>query len=107
MITRSGAKLLDFGVARLRDEFGAPAGGGTPHYAAPEELRGEPDDPRSDIYALGLVLSEMADEPMPAELARVVQNCLHADADERWQTAHDVALQLESMRAASMPVAVP
>ncbi len=107
MITRSGAKLLDFGVARLRDEFRAPAAGGTPHYAAPEALRGEPDDPRSDIYALGLVLSEMADEPMPAGLARVVEHCLHADADERWQTAHDVALQLESMRAESMPVAGP
>ena len=107
MITRSGAKLLDFGVARLRDELGTPAGGGTPHYAAPEQLRGEPDDPRSDIYALGLVLSEMADEPIPAELARIVTNCLHGDADERWQTAHDVALQLESMPAASMAVASP
>jgi Tol biopolymer transport system component len=96
MMTRGGVKLLDFGVARLRGEM-RPVAGGTPHYAAPEQLRGEPDDPRSDIYALGLVLAEMASQPLAPALARVVENCLHADADDRWQTAHDVALQLESI----------
>jgi eukaryotic-like serine/threonine-protein kinase len=71
MLTRSGSKLLDFGVAKLRP---APAVGttatvtestpltdrgiivGTPQYMAPEQLEGNEADARSDVFALGLVL---------------------------------------------------
>jgi serine/threonine protein kinase len=57
-------KLLDFGIASLRD--GAPqrltdTGGvlGTPHYMSPEQCLGEPLDGRADVYSLGIVLYEM------------------------------------------------
>jgi serine/threonine-protein kinase len=59
VLTESGAKLLDFGIARLHD---APATTvhGTLAYTAPEVLRGEPPDARSDIFSFGATLYEMA-----------------------------------------------
>jgi eukaryotic-like serine/threonine-protein kinase len=76
MITRSGVKLLDFGVAKLRPVSAAAgelptrataaepltAAGtilGTLHYMAPEQLEGKDADARADIFALGTVLHEM------------------------------------------------
>ena len=71
MLTRSGAKLMDFGLAR--EEAHSPSGNtstavalteagtivGTAPYMSPEQLRGLPADTRSDIFALGAVLYEM------------------------------------------------
>ncbi len=53
-----GVKVLDFGLAHV---FGAggPAGSGTPGYMAPEQRRGEPEDARTDVFALGVLLHEM------------------------------------------------
>src|SRR5207302_8658759 len=62
MVTRSGVKVLDFGLAKTqRDETLTPSRAimGTPAYMAPEQLQGKEADARSDIYALGLVLYEM------------------------------------------------
>ncbi|CAN5686273.1 hypothetical protein BH24ACI4_BH24ACI4_23660 [soil metagenome] len=72
MMTRSGVKLLDFGLAQLRGSAGAAAADssagslttpgmvfGTLPYMSPEGLRGEPADARSDIFALGVLLHEM------------------------------------------------
>jgi serine/threonine protein kinase len=136
MMTREGAKLLDFGLAKA----GAPpeeAGGltasptvtspltaegtivGTYEYMAPEQLEGQEADARSDIFAFGAVLYEMAtgrraftgktqasliasilkDEPRPvsasqpaapAALDRLVRKCLAKDPEDRWQTARDL-----------------
>jgi len=77
MLTKSGAKLMDFGLAKpAQAAFIASAGVGTPtlsnrltvegtivgtlQYMAPEQLEGKDADPRSDIFGLGAVLYEMA-----------------------------------------------
>ncbi len=146
MLTKSGVKLLDFGLAK----FQAAARGdalsgvsrlatqaqasqpltergtvlGTFQYMAPEQLEGGEADSRSDIFAFGAVLYEMAtgrkafsgksqasligsilrDDPpsvnevapmTPPALNRVIKTCLAKDPEDRFQTAHDVKLQLQ------------
>ena len=67
MQTRPGedfAKVLDFGIAKLRDDIAAGQTGtgaivGTPNYLAPEQARGAPLDPRADLYATGCLLYEL------------------------------------------------
>ena len=141
MLTKSGVKLLDFGLAKAlpgadRDPAltamatsSQPLTGhgtivGTLHYMAPEQLEGKDADTRSDIFAFGAVLYEMVTrrkafegksaatviaaivereppaikelQPMaPPALDRVVKICLAKDPDDRWQTAHDVGLELK------------
>ncbi|HEX7702740.1 MAG TPA: serine/threonine-protein kinase, partial [Kofleriaceae bacterium] len=57
MLSWSGeVKLTDFGIAALAGEAASVIG--TPGYMAPEQARGEPTDPRADIYAVGMVLRE-------------------------------------------------
>jgi len=148
MLTKSGAKLMDFGLARATGLAG-PAGAsgatvlamtqsptmaapltaegtivGTFQYMSPEQLEGKEADARSDLWALGCVLYEMAagkrafegrsqatlisaiisGEPrplselaplVPAALERVVKQCLAKDPDERWQSAGDLKHALE------------
>ena len=140
MLTKSGAKLLDFGLAK---PVATPASAaltamatesrpltaegtivGTFHYMAPEQLEGKEADARSDIFGFGAVLYEMATgkkafegkttasviaavlaseptpistlQPMtPPALERVVKTCLAKDPEERFQSAHDLNLQLK------------
>jgi serine/threonine protein kinase len=85
---------------------------GTLRYMAPEQVKGEHTDFRTDIYAFGLVLFEMltgrqaldGHDHEPASLARalpsapgwlhdLVARCLTANPDERWQTARDILLE--------------
>ena len=144
MLTKSGAKLMDFGLAKtamvkvdssssLTVTLSTPAGShpltaagtvmGTFQYMAPEQVEGKEADARSDVFALGAVLYEMATGkrafegktaasamaavmerspeaissllPMaPAGLDHVVQGCLTKDPDERWQSAGDIAREL-------------
>jgi Tol biopolymer transport system component len=141
MLTHSGAKLMDFGLARAMPLVGEPSNlnssltlsrslttegtlVGTFVYMAPEQLEGKEADARSDLWALGCVLYEMATgqrafdgksqasligtimhaDPLstasaptltPLGLDRVVKACLAKNPDERIQTAHDVKLQLQ------------
>ena len=140
MITpKRGAKVLDFGLARsidtnqidalshsqrsLTDE-GLIAG--TLPYMAPELLRGQRGDHRSDIWALGVLLYEMLSgrrpfngatgfevsaailhqppealpQTVPADMRAVIQRCLEKNPAARYQQASDVSLALEEMKQA-------
>jgi Tol biopolymer transport system component len=144
MLTKTGVKLLDFGLASLtrpaershEDLLSAPTRSealtgigtilGTVPYMAPEQLEGKPADARSDIFSFGAVLYEMlsgrrafeadsqagviaailAHDPPPVSsmqpvtppaLDRIVGRCLAKDPDNRWQSAADLAGQLEGL----------
>jgi serine/threonine-protein kinase len=56
---RGRARITDFGLSGLTDEFGRDEQSGTPAYMAPEQLKGSPATPQTDMYALGLVLYEV------------------------------------------------
>ena len=138
LITMDGrAKILDFGIAtrhhqepagetRSRDSLaGADVAAGTLPYMAPEVLRGTMADARSDIWALGVVLYEVAschlpfngqtdieltaailrDDPAPlppgvaAGLVTVIQKCLRKDPTQRYQHAAEVRAALEAVGA--------
>jgi Tol biopolymer transport system component len=124
ILARSGVKVLDFGLAKflgagavvLNDEASTaqPTLAGTPAYMAPEQRAGKECDARTDIYAFGLVLAEMATgrgwmsahEPLPSNLPRqfafVVERCLATDPDDRWQSCIDVRLALECIAIAGV-----
>ncbi len=67
LTTDGGVKILDFGLSRL---FGSGSGeaGGTPGYMAPEQWRGEADDERTDLFALGVMLHQMLAGRLPYEV---------------------------------------
>ena len=74
------ARVLDFGIAKLRDENRATKMQmtqqgdvvGTPQYMAPEQIRGESVDGRTDVYALGCMLYEMFTGRMPHDAPTVL-----------------------------------
>ncbi len=146
-VTRTGqVKILDFGLAKRGPRgLGMLEGGceartatepgllvGTCGYMAPEQARGRPADPRSDIFSLGALLYEMLtgrrafagptpadtlaalltqDPPeisaivraVPRGLARVVRQCLERNPEERFQSARDVAFGLQALGAGDPP----
>ncbi len=66
LVTEKGSvKVLDFGLAKLAEQEGAPAStqtaflAGTPGYMAPEQMEGQPADTRSDVFAFGCLLYEL------------------------------------------------
>jgi eukaryotic-like serine/threonine-protein kinase len=104
ILTKSGAKILDFGLARLETDQTITIANtvlGTPAYMAPEQRNGLPADTRSDIYALGLVLRETitgrrdAALTAPPYLASIIDRCLQEAPEDRWQSAADVQRLLE------------
>jgi serine/threonine protein kinase len=112
MVVKSGIKVLDFGLAKmtLPDETvtASNVALGTPAYMSPEQREGRPCDARTDIFALGLVLYEMAtgkryssaqDGPamngLPIQFAHVVERCLEPEPENRWQSVRDVRAELE------------
>ncbi len=158
MLTKTGAKLMDFGLAKAIPGGVTPASSltmtishpsaenpltaqgtivGTFQYMSPEQTEGREADARSDIFALGAMLYEMATgqraftgksqaslvaailasdpppistvQPMsPPALQQVVKSCLAKDPEERFQTVHDLKLQLKwIVEASSSQLAAP
>lgn len=152
MLTKAGAKLMDFGLAKPVAPGAGGSGSapllsaartmsgptpvsplttagsivGTIQYMSPEQIEGKEIDARADIFALGAVLYEMATgrrafegksqisvasailekdpEPvntrkpeMPSALDSLIAGCLAKDREERFQSAHDVWMQLKEI----------
>jgi len=147
MLTKTGVKLLDFGLAKAMAPSASPSSGatslptvmgaatgenltqegtilGTFQYMAPEQLEGKEADGRTDIFAFGCVLYEMAtgrkafagssqaslissimkEEPAPVSavlptsppaLDRVIRKALSKDPEDRWQSAGDLGSELK------------
>lgn len=116
MLTKTGVKVLDFGLARSSGDLTLTEPGkviGTPAYMPPERAQGKEADQRGDIFALGLILAEMATgryskfpTDLPHPLERLIRRCLESDPDERWQSARDLQWELESI-AQTPPSASP
>lgn len=80
--TKMVAKLLDFGLARsLTASRASTSLSGTPHYVAPERIRGEPASPGSDVYGVGILLYELIVGQVPWD--GPVQKILSGHLDER------------------------
>ena len=155
MLTKSGAKLMDFGLAK--QAISPPSSGlsmtltspvdasplttkgtivGTFQYMSPEQIEGKEADFRSDIFAFGAILYEMvtgkrafegkttasmiaailASEPqpiaaiqpmLPPALEHVIKICLAKDPDDRFQTVHDLKMQLEWIAEVGSRAGVP
>jgi serine/threonine protein kinase/Tol biopolymer transport system component len=149
-LTRDGrAKILDFGLAKLREPRAGSDGGsevptlshstepgailGTVGYMSPEQVRGMAADARSDIFSFGAVLYEVlsrrrafvgdsspevltailkedppelssSDRNLPPALGRIVRRCLEKRPEDRFHSAHDLALALEASATPSGPV---
>ena len=105
MLTKSGVKVLDFGLSKSPQDENLTASNavmGTPAYMAPEQREGKECDARADVYALGLVLCEMATgsrtsllTSLPPQFAHIVERCHAPDPENRWQAASDVKAELE------------
>ena len=142
-ITREGhVKILDFGLAKLMQshvEDEGPRGEertmaatdanvmwGTPGYMSPEQIRGEGEDYRSDLFSYGIILFEMLTgkapfrrnttaetltailnedppevsvpgKPIPPGLDRILRHCLEKNPDDRFQSTRDIAFAVEAL----------
>ncbi len=120
-------KLMDFGIVKTGDVNLTQAGYalGTPHYVAPEVIKGQPVTPLNDVYSFGVLLFElltgqraiqaetaeqifyrilhedipfgpMAEKQVPEELQQIVRASIAREPGERTQTMAAVAAQLEA-----------
>jgi tetratricopeptide (TPR) repeat protein len=111
MLVKSGAKVLDFGLATWDGDdtlTGSRMVIGTPAYMAPEQREGKPADVRTDLYSFGCLFYEMLTgtratsdrKPVPSRtLERIVSRCLETDPARRWQSAIELVSALEAPRA--------
>src|SRR5262249_21409873 len=106
MIDRRGnARITDFGIAVPEGTLGDGRLMGTPAYMAPEQLAGEPASPRSDLYALGLVLYELVTGRYPFDISEAPARRRHAASPpSALVTDVDPALERVIMRAIAADV---
>lgn len=152
MVSREGrVKVLDFGLARPAGAATGPSdsvsptvqayslvgqGAGTVPYMSPEQVRGGTVDARTDLFALGVILYQLAcgrhpftgatmadlssailrDAPpplarlrpdLPAEFGRIVERCLAKDAAARWPGAVELSRELTRLREGDSVAAAP
>ena len=164
MLTKSGAKLMDFGLAKPLGLGSGPKSGsasvasvatmaatmadlaspvtvagtivGTVQYMSPEQIQGKEADARSDLFAFGALLYEMLTgkrafegksqlslasailekdpdpisvvQPLtPPALEQIVRTCLAKEPDDRFQSAHDLKLQLQWISAGGSQLGTP
>ena len=163
MLTQTGAKLMDFGLAKPLSPMSSGSTSappsftaaatlsgpsplsplttagtiiGTIQYMSPEQIEGKEADARSDIFAFGAVLYEMTSgkrpfegksqlslassilekDPDPISVVKpetppafdhLVTTCLHKNPEERYQSAHDVKLELDRIASEKLPIARP
>ncbi|HLB00236.1 MAG TPA: protein kinase, partial [Bacteroidota bacterium] len=134
--SRNQAKVMDFGLAKLKGALKLTRSSstvGTLAYMAPEQLRGVEADARSDIFSFGVLLYEMltgrvpfegaheaalmysiTNEPpvplekyipdAPAELLHIISRSLEKDPEDRYQTVHDMVIDIRRVRKDPMRV---
>ncbi len=135
MLADGHVKITDFGVARIENSSLTQTGTiiGTPAYMSPEQFRGELVNSRTDIYSMGVVLYQMltGHRPYEGSLATIAHKVLHTEPtppsqvaigfspafdpvvrramakhrDDRYATAHDLALAVHEAAAAADPSA--
>jgi tetratricopeptide (TPR) repeat protein len=136
IVSDDGVKILDFGLAKFADALQLTIPGstiGTVGYMSPEQVRGEEADPRSDVWALGIVLYEMLSGEMPFKgaypeaifyaiknepvpplrapgreipetLETIVMRALEKDPKKRYQTAREFARDLRLLLGRTVPL---
>lgn len=134
MLLKDGMiKVADFGIASLENTIEENNGEtvGSVHYIAPEQVRGEAPDARSDIYSLGIVMYEMLTGKLPyvgnsdvevavkhmntdpvtprdivpsipEELERICLKAMNSNIDERYQSASEMLADLEEYKSQSL-----
>lgn len=127
--------VTDFGLAKHAEQSGMTQTGaviGTPFYMSPEQVKGESVDQRSDIYALGVILYQMAagavpftgatpfevmmrrmqrpaqpigelNPELPRYLQKIIERCMAVDANLRYQNVAEILEDLDSENARTSP----
>ncbi len=131
-----GVRLLDFGIAGLASKLDERSRAGTVMYMSPEQASGERLDPRSDLFAVGVLLFEMLSGHRPfdgsttralvqsvletnltarlgeipnlsKQLRKLLERALQKDRSKRFQSATDFATEIAKSEAYKLPKEVP